>query len=115
MTDTTTEQLEALGDMAAERARGRTVVQVGIPAALVTVAAWLARLVGLDLNPLPDAEDLPTEVTAAFIALATAGIARRMNPTSTPAGSGADDAHVRRSRPLFAVRGRREPDDAAGA
>lgn len=65
---------------AADRARGRTVVQVGLPGAVVIIGTWLARIIGVDLNPLPGVEDMPPEVTAAFIIVATAGLAFRMNP-----------------------------------
>lgn len=71
---------QAEENSAADRARGRTAMQVGLPGALVAIGAWVARLAGLDLNPLADAEDMPTEITAAFIVVLTVGLAFRMNP-----------------------------------
>lgn len=71
---------QAEENVAADRARGRTTIQVGLPGSLVAIGAWLARLGGLDLNPLADAEDMPTEITAAFIVVLTIALAFRMNP-----------------------------------
>lgn len=68
----------------ADRARGRTVTQVGLPSAVVIVGTWAARLAGIDLNPLPGTEDMPPEVVAAFIVIATAALAFRMNPKRKP-------------------------------
>lgn len=65
---------------AADRARGRTTLQVGIPAAVVGIGIWVARLAGLDLNPLPGEEEMPADVVGYFIALATVALAFRMNP-----------------------------------
>lgn len=57
---------------------GRTAVQVGIPAAIVTIGVWAARLAGVDLDPGPGT-DLPPDVVAAFVAVVGTGIAWRMN------------------------------------
>lgn len=65
---------------AADRARGRTTQQVGMPSALVVIGAWIARLLDVDLNPLDGSEDMPPEVVAAFIAVVTVVTAIRMNP-----------------------------------
>lgn len=65
---------------AADRARGRTAVQVGIPTAVVIIAAWAARLAGIDLNPLPGEEELPADVVGAWVAVLTVVFAFRMNP-----------------------------------
>ena len=62
----------------ADRARGRTAVQVGIPAALVGIGSWVARLAGLDLDP-GDGVDLPADVAGYFVAVLTVGLAFRMN------------------------------------
>ena len=67
-------------NLAADRARGRTAVQVGLPGAVVAIGAWFARLHGLDLDPLPEAENMPPEIVAAFIVVATVVMAFRMNP-----------------------------------
>lgn len=64
----------------ADRAVGRTTQQVGLPVILVGLAVWGARLFGLDLNPLPGQEDMPADVAALWIGLATWLLARRMNP-----------------------------------
>lgn len=64
----------------ADRAVGRTVVQVGIPSAVVAIGTWLFRLWGIDLNPLKGQEDMPPEIVAAFIAVFTWLGARKMNP-----------------------------------
>lgn len=58
---------------------GRTTTQVGVPAALVVIGAWAARLADLDLNPLPGVEEMPADVVAAFVAILTVALARRMN------------------------------------
>lgn len=64
---------------AADRARGRTAVQVGIPAALVGIGSWLARLNGVDLDP-GTGIDLPADVAGYFVAVLTVALAWRMNP-----------------------------------
>lgn len=64
----------------ADRAVGRTVIQVGIPTAIVSIGTWLCRLWGIDLNPLKGQEDMPPEIVGAFIAIFTWLGARRMNP-----------------------------------
>ena len=65
----------------ADRARGRTVTQVGLPGALVAIGSWFARLHGLDFNPLPgEAVDLPPEIVSALIVVASWLMVVRMNP-----------------------------------
>lgn len=71
---------------AADRARGRTAVQVGTPGALVVLGSWLARLQGIDLNPLPGVEDMPPEVVAAWVVIITVLLAFRMNPKPKAGG-----------------------------
>lgn len=66
---------------AADRARGRTAVQVGIPAALVGIASWAARLGHLDLDPGMGV-DLPADVAGYFVAVLTVALAFRMNRKS---------------------------------
>ena len=51
--------------------RSRTAGQAFSGAAVVTVLVWLLRLAGIDLNPLPDSDDIPAEVGAALGALFT--------------------------------------------
>lgn len=63
----------------ADRARGRTAVQVGIPAAIVGIGSWIARLCHLDLDPGPGM-DLPADVAAYFVALLAYVLVVRMNP-----------------------------------
>jgi hypothetical protein len=62
----------------ADRARGRTAVQVGVPAALVGIGSWAARLAGIDLDPGPGV-DLPADVAGYFVAVVTVGLAFAMN------------------------------------
>lgn len=77
------DDLEVLGQVDRDGRVGRTLTQVGVPSGIVVIGAWLARLAGLDLNPLPESEEVPADVVAAFIALLTYLSARRMNrPTS---------------------------------
>lgn len=64
---------------AAERARGRTSVQVGIPAALIGIGSWLARLADLDLDP-GAGSDLPADVSGYLVALLAYVLVVRMNP-----------------------------------
>ncbi len=61
--------------------RSRTAGQAFSGASLVTVIVYLLRLAGIDLNPLPDAEDVPAEVAAAAGALFTYLAAVWMNRT----------------------------------
>lgn len=51
--------------------RSRTAGQAFSGATIVTVLVWLLRLNGVDLNPLPDTDDIPAEVGAALGALFT--------------------------------------------
>lgn len=64
----------------ADRARGRTAVQVGVPTALVILGTWAARLLGLDLDPNAAGVDMPAEVVGAWVAVLTVALAFRMNP-----------------------------------
>jgi hypothetical protein len=66
--------------MAADRSNrvGRTSLQVGIPAAIVGIGSWLARLKHVDLDPGAGV-DLPADVAGYFVALATFILAYRMN------------------------------------
>lgn len=64
----------------ADRARGRTAVQVGVPTAIVIIGSWLARLAGLDLDPEVAGVDMPAEVVGAWVAVLTVALAFRMNP-----------------------------------
>lgn len=63
---------------AADRARGRTAVQVGVPAALVGIGSWAARLAGIDLDPGAGV-DLPADVAGYFVAVVTVALAFAMN------------------------------------
>lgn len=71
-------QLQQIEDMDRTGRVGRTAVQVGVPAALVTIGTWLARLADVDLDPGPGT-DMPTQVAAAFVALIGVGLAWWMN------------------------------------
>lgn len=62
---------------------GRTALQVGIPAAIVGIGSWLARLRGVDLDP-GEGIDLPADVAGYFVALIAFGISARMNRRPTP-------------------------------
>lgn len=64
---------------AAERARGRTTIQAGLPTILVGIAVYLLRLWNVDLDP-GAGKDIPADVAGYFVGLATIGIAWRMNP-----------------------------------
>lgn len=63
----------------ADRARGRTAVQVGVPAAVVGIGSWAARLSGIDLDPGAGV-DLPADVAGYFVAVVTVALAFLMNP-----------------------------------
>jgi hypothetical protein len=65
-------------NQAADRARGRTAVQVGVPAAVVGIGSWLARLFGVDLDPGAGV-DLPADVAGYFVAVVTVALAFAMN------------------------------------
>lgn len=71
---------QAEENSAADRARGRTAVQTGIPTALVIILVWLLRLNGIDLNPMPDVDDVPPEVATALAMVLANVLAFRMNP-----------------------------------
>lgn len=57
---------------------GRTVTQVGIPTAVVTIASWAAGLADLDLDP-GAGTDMPAEIVAAWVAALTSALAWWMN------------------------------------
>lgn len=65
---------------AADRARGRTAVQVTWPTAVVILAEWLCAMQDWDLDPYSDGTGFPTTVAAAFVAILTIASAWRMNP-----------------------------------
>lgn len=71
--------LEALAEVDRSGRVGRTTTQVTIPAALVVIGAWVARLADVDLNPLEGVDEMPADVVAAFVAILTVALARRMN------------------------------------
>lgn len=72
---------EAEQNAGADRARGRTAIQVGLPAAIVGIGSWAARLAGWDLDPA-SGMDLPAEVAGYFVAIVATGLAFWMNPKS---------------------------------
>lgn len=59
--------------------KSRTGQQAFQGATVVTVLVWLLRLAGIDLNPVPDGDDIPPEVATALGALLTYGAAVWMN------------------------------------
>lgn len=63
---------------AVDRARGRTSIQVGIPAALVGIGSWWMRLHHVDLDP-GAGTDLPADVAGYFVAVVGLGLAFAMN------------------------------------
>lgn len=63
---------------AADRARGRTSIQVGVPAAVVGIGSWVARLAHVDLDP-GAGMDLPADVAGYFVAVVTVALAFCMN------------------------------------
>lgn len=65
---------------AADRARGRTTVQVGIPAALVILFEWGCAMAHWDLDPWGAGTGLPGTVAGALTAVLTVALAFRMNP-----------------------------------
>lgn len=73
--------LEDLGSLDRSSRIGRTAVQVGTPAAVVSICTWLARLAGLDLDPGAGV-DMPAEIVAAWVAVASVGMSLRMNRQS---------------------------------
>lgn len=58
-------------DAAHSRAKSRTGQQAFSAGAVVTIGVWVLRLAGADLNPLPDQEEIPGEVIAAWTATLT--------------------------------------------
>lgn len=57
----------------------RTDAQAFSGMTFVTIAVWILRLRGVDLNPLPGQDDIPAEVGAAWGALFTVVVGRWMN------------------------------------
>lgn len=62
---------------------GRTAFQGGTAFAAVVVLAWLARVVGLDLDP-GEGDSMPAEIGAALELLLTAGVSWFMNRQAVP-------------------------------
>lgn len=62
---------------------GRTALQVGIPAAIVGIGSWAARLGDLDLDPGAGV-DLPADVAGYFVALIAFGLCVFMNRRPKP-------------------------------
>jgi len=79
-TPPTERQLEDLGDLDRGSRVGRTAVQVGVPAAILGIATWAARLAGLDLDPGAGV-DLPADVAGYWVAIGTFAMSLRMNRT----------------------------------
>lgn len=72
-------EVGVVDDAAARSNRvGRTATQVGLPTSLIVIGTWGARLGELDLDPGPGV-DMPADVTAAFVFVATWLLARYMN------------------------------------
>lgn len=72
------DELAELAELGRTRAIARTGLQVGIPAALVGIGSWLARLHGIDLDP-EDGVDLPADVAGYLVAVLTGALAWAMN------------------------------------
>jgi hypothetical protein len=72
----------------ADRSRpiGRTAVQVTVPAAIVGIGSWAARLAGIDLDPGAGV-DLPPEVVTSFVTVLTVAMALAMNRKSSSSSS----------------------------
>lgn len=82
---TNAEKLDDLAAIDREGRVGRTAVQVGIPAAIVGIGTYFARLADLDLDP-GAGRDMPADVVAYFITVVAFGIAWRMNRRPTDQG-----------------------------
>lgn len=83
------EQLAELAEVERSNRVGRTVVQVGTPAAGFTLLEWALAFPGLDLDPLTDGvqHSFPNGVKEALIVLTAWAIARYMNrPITEPVG-----------------------------
>lgn len=72
---------QASVNASADRARGRTAVQVGIPGSLVVIGTYVLRLAHIDLDPGAGV-DMPAEVVAALVSVLTVLLAFWMNPKS---------------------------------
>lgn len=81
---TPTEKLDDLAEVDRDGRVGRTVVQVGIPVAIVGIFTWAAGLAGLDLDKGPGT-DMPAEVVGYWVGVVTGLIAWWMN-RRRPAG-----------------------------
>ena len=75
--------VEELGELDRSDRIGRTALQVGIPAAIVGIGSWAARLADLDLDPGAGV-DLPADVAGYFVALIAFGLSARMNRRPKP-------------------------------
>lgn len=71
--------LEVLGAADRDGRVARTDAQAGLGAAIVSVLTLFALMAGLDLDPIGTGKDLPAVYAAAFGAIFTALIGRRMN------------------------------------
>lgn len=79
---TEAEQLEDLGDIDRSNKIGRTAVQVTGPGAIVVIGTWFCGLLRIDLDPGPGM-DMPANVVAAWIVVATIAGAWWMNRRKT--------------------------------
>lgn len=68
----------SLGELDRSDRIGRTALQVGIPAAIVGIGSWAARLAEVDLDPGAGV-DLPADVSGYFVAVLAFVMAYRMN------------------------------------
>ena len=90
---TTAKERAALAELAeVDRSNkvGRTVVQVGAPAAFFTLTEWFLAYFDVDLDPIEDGiqQQLPNGVKEALIVLGAWAIARYMNrPITEPVGA----------------------------
>lgn len=71
---------QASQNASADRARGRTAVQVTLPAAFVGIGVWLAGFAHLDLDPLGPGREIPGPVAGYFVAVVAYLLAVKMNP-----------------------------------
>lgn len=72
------DELEDLKTLDRSNKVGRTSVQVGVPAAIVGIGSWVARLAGVDLDPGAGV-DLPADVAGYFVAVIAVVLAGWMN------------------------------------
>jgi hypothetical protein len=69
-TKTETDKLNDLQETDSQGRIGRTLVQVGIPTAIVGIGTYLCALAHIDLDPGPG-KDMPADVVGYFIAITT--------------------------------------------